>query len=243
MNDFHEVCQTKHGLCIINKHDEFVSSSLKRFGAWCQHELDLLQQLIPSGGSVVEAGANYGAHTIAFARWVGENGRVYAFEPQRIVFQALCGSAALNSIGNLIAYNAAVGEIPGWIDVPQPNYASVGNFGAVTLNPSLPMTPEHVERVPVMTIDQLNLSRCDLIKADVEGMEAAVVNGGMETIKRLRPRLYLENHDDDRRNTLVQLCKSLGYVTYWHGTSNDPNMLCLPVEQRISVQGLARTED
>jgi FkbM family methyltransferase len=238
MNSYHEVCRTRHGVCIVNVNDQYVSRGLREGGAWCPHELDLLQRLIPAAGTVVEAGANYGAHTIAFARFVGEKGRVYAFEPQRIVFQALCGSVALNCLSNVVAYNAAVGDSAGSIEVPCLDYTQPENFGAVALEEMETIKANRHERVPVMTIDHLELPQCHLIKADVEGMESAVVRGARATITRYRPFLYLENHDDERRQPLIDLCHSMRYSMYWHGTQYDPNMLCIPAERGIKVEGL-----
>lgn len=242
MRDYHEVCQTRFGRCIVNRHDEVVSRSLKQGGVWCPHELDLLKQLIPAQGTVVEAGANYGSHTLAFATFVGPEGRVYAFEPQRIVYQALCGTVALNSLGNVITFNAAAGEAAGWIEVPQPDYATADNFGALSLQKPRGQPTIGTEHVPVIPIDQLALPACHVIKADVEGMEAVVVRGAVATIARHRPFLYLENHDDERRAPLIALCRSLGYDLYWHGTQFDPNMLCVPAERGMQVQGLSRVD-
>ena len=240
MHDYHEVCRTRFGHCIINKYDQVVSRSLKQDGVWCPHEIELLRQLIPARGTVVEAGANFGSHTLAFANFVGPEGRVYAFEPQRIVYQALCGTVALNSLGNVMAFNAAAGEAAGWIEVPQPDYAAADNFGALSLQKPHSSSTTASERVPIITIDQLALPACHVIKADVEGMEAAVVRGAVATIARHRPFFYLENHDDSLRPPLIALCRSLGYELYWHGTQFDPNMLCIPAERGMQVQGLER---
>jgi len=54
------------------------------------------RQLVQPGWSILDIGANMGAHTIALARLVGPTGKVLSFEPQRIIFQALCANVALN---------------------------------------------------------------------------------------------------------------------------------------------------
>jgi len=235
---YHRVCSTAYGPCIVNINDKYVCKALIAAGAWCPHELALLQQLVPVDGVIIEAGANYGAHTLAFARFVGNTGRVYAFEPQRIVFQALCGSVALNGLSNVIVRNSAVGGEAGAIDVPVLDYTAIENFGGVSLTLSGHEGRSRFEQVPVETIDGLSLSACNLIKADVEGMELDVIKGGLATIRRCRPILYLENHAGGRHQALIELCRSLDYDLYLHGIPTDPNMLGLPRERAITVKGL-----
>ena len=67
-----------------------------------------------------------------------------------------------------------------------------------------------------MTLDGYNLSACQFIKIDVEGMEAAVIRGARKTIEKFRPILYVENDRDDRSAELIELLQSLGYNLYWH---------------------------
>ena len=69
------------------------------------------------------------------------------------------------------------------------------NFGAVTVGDS-----EGVE-VPLMTVDQLNLARCDLIKVDAEGFEPQTMLGAYKTIEKFKPVIYLE-YNYHVRNTI-----------------------------------------
>ena len=59
------------------------------------------------GGTVVEIGANIGAHSVALAKACFP-GPLYLFEPQQRVFQILCANLALNGVTNAIAYPAAL---------------------------------------------------------------------------------------------------------------------------------------
>lgn len=82
---------------------------------------------------IVDIGANNGHFTIEFAHYVGDNGRVYSFEPQRIIFQQLCGNVFLNGLDNVYCYNTAVGDMDGITTIETPNYFNDGdvNFGDV----------------------------------------------------------------------------------------------------------------
>ncbi|MEB3276086.1 MAG: protein arginine N-methyltransferase [Cyanobacteriota bacterium] len=240
---FNTICRGKYGLIIANRFDRYIGRSLIQSGTWCEHEIELLRQLLQEGDVVVEAGANYGAHTLALARIVGPGGQVHAFEPQRPVYQALTGSIALNSLTNVHTYNQALGSSSGLIQVPRLCFETEDNFGGLRLvtnpeEPSQPNGPSGHELVGLICIDSLGLQACHLIKADVEGMELDVLQGAEHTIERHRPLLYLENHNDEHRAPLIQHCQQLHYQLYWHGTTADPNMLCIPEERGMELSDL-----
>ena len=71
-------------------------------------------------------------------------------------------------------------------------------------------------RSNVVRLDDLRLDRLDLIKIDVDGMEQAVLRGGMETIRPLRPKLYVENDRVEASAALIRLIRDLGYRLWWH---------------------------
>ena len=102
----------------------------------------------------VEVGANIGAHTVFLAQAVGPTGQVVAFEPQRVVYQTLCANLALNSIANTRVWQAAVGAAPSENIVPMLDPNTEHNFGGLGLGGHL-----MGERVPVMTLDSLNLAQ------------------------------------------------------------------------------------
>jgi FkbM family methyltransferase len=130
-----------------------------------------------------------------------------------VVFQTLCANLALNSVVNVHCRQAALGEQPGTATIPPLNYAQENNFGGVALGGA---GAYKGEEVPVVTLDSLNLPRCEFLKIDVEGMELNVLRGAEQTIRRLRPILYVENDRDENSPQLIEYLQSLGYVLYWH---------------------------
>ena len=209
--DLNVMVSAKHGRMLVNRHDIYIGRSILELGEFSEGEVDLLSQVVRPGAVVVEAGANIGTHTLPLARLVGPSGRVFAMEPQRIVFQLLCANMALNSVTNVVATCQAVGAKAGQLKVPHIDYSQPNNFGGLGLEGR-----EHGDDVPVVTIDSLNLHRLDLIKADVEGMETAVLSGALNTIQRCHPLLYVENDREEKSQALLSLMKELGYVPYAH---------------------------
>ena len=248
---FNEVAMCREGPLLFNRHDRYVGASLRKYGEFSAGEAVLFSKIVQPGMVVIEVGANIGAHTVALSRLVGPGGVVVAFEPQRLVFQTLCANLALNSCANVHAVQQAVGAELGQIVVPvlapdQPN-----NFGGLSL-----IGATEGERVPLVTLDSLQFSRCNVIKLDLEGMEVEALRGGAGLIAGTRPILYVENDRPERSAELVGLLLAWDYRLYAHlpplfspeNYAADPenmfgdivsiNLLCLPRALNITVEGL-----
>ncbi len=245
---FNVLTSTRFGQMLVNRNDVYVGKSLIVYGEYSWSEVELFRQLLGPGHVVVEAGANIGAHTIPLAQLVGPTGRVHAFEPVRLTFQALNANVALNSCTNVVTYAAMLGETSGESLAPSIDPTSPCNFGGVSM-----LGVEQGERAAVRTIDGLDLARCSLIKADVEDMELAVLRGAVNTVERFRPALYVENHDPGRSPELIRHIAGLGYELWWHtpplfnpdnfrrvnhdifGNIVSVNMIAIPGERDITV--------
>jgi FkbM family methyltransferase len=208
---FNRLRACRYGQLLYNVHDMYIGRSLDLYGEFSEGEVELFRQMAKPGHVVVEVGANIGAHTIFFAQQVGPNGRVYAFEPQRVVFQTLCANVALNSLTNVECFQQAVGDLPGTINVPPLDYTQENNYGGLALGGFTTG-----EAVPVVTLDSLNLPKLNVLKIDVEGMEQPVLLGAQQTLNRCRPILYVENDRADRSDDLIRCLDSLEYNLYWH---------------------------
>jgi FkbM family methyltransferase len=248
------VKRCKHGLFMYNRNDAFVGRSLDLYGEWCDFEIQLLRQFIELGDIVVDAGANIGTHTIAFANLVGSGGIVHAFEPQRRNFLMLAGNVALNALENVFCHQKAVGEANGEISLPPMPPPDINfNYSAVSLVKGLATG----ETVPLITLDSLDLPKCKLLKIDTEGMEEQVLGGAKALIERHRPLLYVENNEPGASKTLSRVLNALGYTAWWSiypyfdernfysNTDNvwqnvvpSANMLCTPKEANLNLTGL-----
>ncbi len=250
-----QLVAAKHGWMLVNKNDVYIGRSVKETGEFSEGEVAVFDQFLRPGAVVIEAGANIGTHTVPLAKMVGEQGRVYAFEPQRIIFQILCANLALNSITNVRALWSGLGSEESTFSLPAIDYSVTQNFGGVNFEKF-----DTGEEVPVSTIDKLDLPRVDLVKADVEGMELAVLQRGNNTIERCRPMLYLECDREDRSQELIEHLYAQGYKAYWHrpllfnpnnyfGNSENPfgnivsiNILAVHQERKINIEGLPPVE-
>lgn len=255
---FNIVVQTRFGPAIINRHDRYVGQSLAMYGEFSPGESAIFNQVVCAGDVVVEAGANIGAHTVALSRLVGPQGQVFAFEPQRMVFQTLCGNLALGQCTNVVARQEGLGDAPARLLAPNPDPRQTNNFGGLSLSVR---GDGDGDDVAVVTVDSLCLPRCALLKVDVEGMELAVVDGARDTITRCRPVLYLENDRAEKSAALIERVLSLKYRAWWHtpplfspdNFNRNPvnqfggivsiNIFCQPVESARPVADLIEIRD
>jgi len=206
-----KVC--RYGNILYFYGDMYIGRSLDLYGEFSEGEVRLFDQLLQPGMTVLDTGANIGCHTVFMAKKVGTTGQVHAFEPQRIIHQALVANLALNAIENTRAHHCGVGLKESTLTVPQINYAADGNFGGLALG-----SFDRGEQVPLRSIDSLDLPACHFIKIDVEGMETEVLLGAKHTLQKYKPYLYVENDRRERSAELIETLFSAGYRLYWHLT-------------------------
>ena len=213
LSGFNSLIKGKEGFILCNKNDVYIGRSVYKYGEFSDHEVKLFEKLCQPGDVIVDAGANIGTHTLAFSRLVGPKGKVYAYEPQKIVFQTLTANIALNSITNVETKNLALGESEGYVYIPEINYEQTSNFGGIEVNKF-----NQGAKIEKVTLDSLvDITRLDFIKIDVEGMEHDVITGAKRLIEKFKPILYVENYRFDKSKQLIELIMSFGYRIFWHG--------------------------
>lgn len=171
------------------------------------HDQNLLPQIfnyINYGDVVIDCGAFIGDHTVAYAKRVGETGTVFAFEPSLEAYECLKHNA--KSEERVIIYNGGLGS--------HHHKAIINN---VADNSGMNYLTDGDEGVQILTIDSLNLSKLDFIKIDCEGYELEVLKGGVETIKRLKPKMLIEINQMTldrvgiKREDIFSFLRDLGY--------------------------------
>jgi FkbM family methyltransferase len=214
---FNRLKSCRYGATLYNKNDTYVGASFDNYGEFSEREVEIFRCLCGAGDIVVDIGANIGAHTLALADCVGSDGFVFAFEPQRIVYQNLCANVALNSLQNVKCENLVLADMPGFTTLPSLDYNLKNNYGGVeAVNPGISLG----EKVQVMRLDRYFMffewPPIKFMKIDVEGFEKRVLLGAKETIKAFKPLLYVENDRPENSRELFELLESLDYLFYWH---------------------------
>lgn len=184
----------------------------------------LLAPLISHDAVVLDVGAHAGQYAKLFAR-LARNGRVYALEPQSYARRILRAAIRFNRIKNVEILPLALGAAPGTATLTIPVKASGSyGFGLAHLGPHTRAGSAETETIAVTTLDalatKLGLARLDFIKADIEGWEQAMLEGGRATLARFRPALLIEVNAEHLTRAggsvaaLWRLLTGLGYRAY-----------------------------
>lgn len=233
----------RYGLITFPREDSIVGKSLQTYGEWAQSEIDLLIELVPEGGTVVDAGAFVGTHTLALAARVGRGGQVIAVEGQPAIRALLRENVEQNHLSQVELVEGAVGRRRGILRFPRLDLTAEANLAD---SRAVEEAAEHGESgpddgsfldVPTWPLDDL-VSAVDAIKADVEGMEVPVLEGAERILAACRPHLYLECASVSNGLRILDFLLAHDYCVYMHRASayNPENFFGSPSQ----IFGLAR---
>jgi FkbM family methyltransferase len=190
--------------------------ALEKYGEWAQSEIELMCALLGEGSTVVDVGAFIGTHALAFSRHVGSRGTVHAFELHPQCFELLQRNLAANAAANTRALNLGLAERECEETVALFREQGRKNHGVTSLIERRAAGIDDQVAVRVGTLDGQSLQACDLIKVDVEGAEAQVLRGAVETIRRFRPFVYAECNSLEHGWAVCPFMRDLGYRVFLH---------------------------
>jgi len=163
-----------------------------------------------------DVGANIGYVSLALAIAVGKAGQVVAFEPLPENLDRLRANMALNSAGSRVQ---VVGSAVGARTAQEPfmRHAS-GGMGKLKTSKGRQTEYEGTLTVDVIALDDWikdhQSGPPELIKIDVEGGEAAVLEGMSRTLEHDRPTLLIELHGPEATAEVQQILASTGYTLH-----------------------------
>ncbi|MCD6505693.1 FkbM family methyltransferase [Candidatus Poribacteria bacterium] len=173
-------------------------------------EVEFLRLITRKGMVGMDIGGNVGVTTVTMAKEIGEEGKVYAFEPNPGNIEALKRNLAINGLKNVKLIQMAVSDKVGEVD-----------FYGSTIIPE-----EGAQRRRVKTIsldrfaDEERLERVDLINMDCEGSELLVLRGAEKTLQNNDVKIFCEVHHGflerlgQSVQDIVSYLESLGFQVY-----------------------------
>jgi FkbM family methyltransferase len=133
----------------------------------------------------IDVGANIGYFTCLMSKFAGPAGKVLAVEPEPNNLKLLRQNISANNLKNVEVFPCAVGASEGsaMLGLYKPS-----NRGRHSI---LDTTAKEQVKVPLRTLDEISSSSgasvqsWSLLKIDVEGYEAFVIDGAKETLSRV----------------------------------------------------------
>lgn len=172
------VVPVNHGFDLIvdPKNDIGLEKQIFETGTYETGTLHVIGKCLTDGDTFLDVGSNIGLMSIHAAKFVGEKGKVHAFEPEPQTFAILKRNIEINGFNNIEAHDFALGSSPAKAAI----FREIHNRAAASFLGPLGNTTGGKE-VSICKLDDFvmenNLSTIKMIKINVEGWELEVLKG------------------------------------------------------------------
>lgn len=212
-----KIVQFNYGKCLnIAWNEKFIP---------CEDEMFLLKYFLKSNAIVFDIGANVGEFS-HFLSTIVKDGKIYSFEPQKMVFNILRGS--LVKIRNVHLYNLALSNHAGnstiYIPIIKGHLSSCEasldlHFNDYSGYERIKKSEEYIsKKIKLATLDDFcdtnEINRIDFIKCDTEGHELEVLQGSEKCISKFRPILLIEIFPYVHEGHFEEVCNHLKEYRY-----------------------------
>jgi FkbM family methyltransferase len=175
-------------------------------------------RLLGLGGRYVDVGAAVGTHTLFFAL-VCDAKHVYSFEPREGVFERLAVNIQINGLQDRVtAYNVGCSDVEG-------SMTTTLDAEAFTFR--------------TRPLDSMVNKRVDVLKIDVEDMEAKTLDGAARLLRRSHPLVFAEARDFEMYELLVEAMHRHGYQPSGRYFNDTPTFEFVP-PRTLSTRRLHR---
>ncbi len=213
---------SRHGIRWRLDLQQGIDFSIYLLGSFEPETVKAYSAIVKPGQTVLDIGANIGAHTLPLAGLVGEAGKVFAFEPTAFAVRKCATNIALNA--NLAA-RISLHQV--MLVEKRGESLPAGVFSSWPLVEAGALHEKHRGRLMdtkgarTATLDEmvaeLKIDRIDFIKLDVDGYEYPVLAGARATLARYRPVIamelapYVHAEHGHTLDELVSLLTASGY--------------------------------
>lgn len=169
-------------------------------------------EYVKNKGVAVDVGSHVGLWSYPLSKHFDQ---VLAFEPVPIFRQ--CWELNVSSGNGAILFPVGLGEEKGMLDI---HYIAehTGKTGPIPPGKTPPRS--EIIRAPITRLDEFDFPQVDFFKIDCEGHELAVLKGAVETLKRCKPVVVVEQRPQHLKdfgqpeNAAVAFLQGLGAKVY-----------------------------
>lgn len=179
------ISQLRSNFAEVQGHKMFLDSkdslSLSIYESYEPLETQLVKREIKRGNVVLDLGANIGYYTLIFAKLVGEEGKVFAFEPDPTNFALLEKNIEMNGYKNVILVQKAVSNKDGKLKLYLSEY-SMGDHAIFNLYEGCKFI--EIEAIRLDDYFKNYEGKIDFIKIDTEGAEEQAIQSMLNLLKK-----------------------------------------------------------
>ena len=149
-----------------------------------------------SDGDIIHAGTYFGDFLPGISKKTSKNFKIWAFEPNVENYKCAQITILINDLDNIQLFNAGLGSSTSKVKmrVKKKDGTSLGGSSFVIDTKSNDGTIDiDIVRIDDVIPAQSNIS---IIQLDIEGYEKNALKGALETIKRCKPILILEDNNN-----------------------------------------------
>lgn len=202
-----------HGVEFDARNTQYSALYMKGFESGYEPHIAAMADLMcPEQGTIYDIGSNWGWLSLLLASKPGFAGQIHAFEPYPPSFRDLKSAVTQANLTDLIkCYDVALSDQAGNVKMRLPDSFQSGQA-------LIEDVASGAGDASAATLDSLRLPPPDFVKIDVEGAEARVLGGGVNTLAKHKPMIIFESGrcDDDVMRTVkpMAILESLGYRFY-----------------------------
>jgi len=181
------------GVVLLLDPQDYIQRLMVIERGWQVELFQSIQDGLKDGSVFMDVGANIGYDSIRASRRVGKTGLVIAFEPSPVALRQFRANLEASRVGNVIVQPVACTDREQTLTLYEGGMSELASLSRRNAGGG-----DHVDTFTVQgrpidnVVRDLKLERIDVIKIDVEGAEAAVLKGAMQTLSRFHPRLIVE---------------------------------------------------
>jgi len=215
------VLKTRNGIKMIcDPEDErFIPIEILNFGDYESSEIYMARRFLKKDSILLDIGANIGWCSLNLSKYVPK-GRILAFEPIPKTYNYLKKNIEINGVRNIEKYNFGFSDKKGdFVLYYNPKLSAASSLQRLHGDKEVVPIKCKLKKLDDFAKEK-GLSKIDFIKCDVEGAEILAIKGGLETIKKTLPVMFLEMlrkwsakfgyHPND----IIKILSDIGYKCY-----------------------------
>ena len=167
-------------------------------------------KIIKKNDTVIDAGANQGIFSLSFKSKISKDGLIICIEPFDYACKKIEENFKLNNFSNYLIYEKTLSNH---------NHKNKIYFLDHISDASIVNNKFKKSKVTSsITIDKIvysnQLKKLKFIKLDIEGAEFLAIKGGIKSIKKFKPVIYVEINNENSFNLIINYMKKHKYNSY-----------------------------